>query len=411
VKILLVYNSYQEPGGEDVVFRKEGNLLREAGHEVSEYRRDNGEIKEYSTVRRLSLLGRPVWASDSYRDFSALLRQNRPEIVHVHNTFPLISPSIFWACRREGVPVVHTLHNYRLLCPQANFFRAGKPCEDCISGAYWQGVAHGCYRNSRVETAPVALMLTVHRANKTWTRMVDHYITPSAFTRNQFVKAGFPASQITVKPNFVDPDPGAGIGHGSYALFIGRVSPEKGADTLLKAWRQLPKTHMLRIVGDGPSRERLESEASRDGLSNVKFMGRLPHDQAIDAIKNARFVIFPSQLYETFGLGIAEAYACAVPALASRLGAMQEIVQEGQTGFLFESGNVDDLARTVARAWNDPAQMRRLGVQARTEYETKYTAKINYRELIEIYRHVIAKRSAVAAPSPIRMQAEEAPHL
>ena len=411
MKILLVYNSYQEPGGEDVVFRKEGHLLREAGHEVSEYRRDNGEIKDYSTVRRLSLVGRPVWASDSYRDFGALLRQIRPEIVHVHNTFPLISPSIFWASRKEGVPVVHTLHNYRLLCPQANFFRAGKPCEDCITGQYWRGVAHGCYRNSRVETAPVALMLTVHHALKTWTRMVDHYITPSAFARDQFVKAGFPTAQITVKPNFVDPDPGRGSGDGSYALFIGRVSPEKGADTLLKAWRQLPKTHMLRVVGDGPSRERLESEADRDGLSNVKFMGRLPHDQAIEVTKNSRFVIFPSELYETFGLGIAEAFACGVPALASRLGAMQEIVQEGQTGFLFEPGNSDDLARTVARAWNDPAQMRRLGVQARSEYEAKYTAAINYRQLIEIYRRVIAKRAPVEEPSRIRMQAEQAPRL
>ena len=411
MKILLVYNSYQEPGGEDVVFRKEGGLLREAGHEVSEYRRDNGEIKDYSIVQRLSLIGRPVWASDSYRDFNALLRQNRPEIVHVHNTFPLISPSIFWACRRENVPVVHTLHNYRLLCPQANFFRAGKPCEDCITGNYWQGVVHGCYRNSRAETAPVALMLTVHHANKTWTRMVDHYITPSSFARDQFAKAGFPASQITVKSNFVDPDPGQGTGDGSYALFIGRVSPEKGADTLLKAWRQLPKTHELRVVGDGPSRQRLESEAARDGLSNVKFMGRLPHDQAIEVIKSARFVIFPSELYETFGLGIAEAFACGVPALASRLGAMQEIVEEGRTGFLFQPGDCDDLARTVTRAWKDPAQMRHLGMQARSEYETKYTAAINYRQLIEIYRHVIARRAPAEAPSGIRMQAEQAPRV
>src|SRR4029077_12590575 len=148
MRILLVYNSYQDPGGEDVVFQKEARLLTEAGHEVVAYRRDNAEIKEYSPLRRLSLIVRPVWASDSHRDIGALLREKRPEIVHVHNTFPLISPSIFWACREAGVPVVHTLHNYRLLCPQANFFRAGRPCEDCLSGGYWQGVVHGCYRNS-----------------------------------------------------------------------------------------------------------------------------------------------------------------------------------------------------------------------------------------------------------------------
>jgi glycosyltransferase involved in cell wall biosynthesis len=409
MKILLAHNSYQEPGGEDVVFRAEGHLLREAGHEVSEYRRDNGEIEGYSKVRRLALIGRPVWASDSYRDFHALLRRNRPEIVHVHNTFPLISPSIFWACRKEGVPVVNTLHNYRLLCPRGNLLRAGKPCEDCITGNYWQGVVHGCYRNSRVETAPVALMLTLHHASKTWTRMVDHYIAPSAFARNQFLKAGFPAGQITVKPNFVDPDPGQRTGDGSYALFIGRLSPEKGVDTLLRAWRKLPKTHTLRIVGDGSLRARLESEADGDGLSNVKFMGRLSHEQGIEVMKGARFVIFPSEWYETFGLGIAEAFACGVPAVVSRLGAMQEIVQEGHTGFLFQPGDSDDLARTVARAWNQPEHMRRLGAHARSEYETKYTAAVNYRQLLEIYEQVIARRAAVEEPLGIRTQAERLP--
>jgi glycosyltransferase involved in cell wall biosynthesis len=410
VKILLVFNSYQEPGGEDVVFRKEGHLLKEAGHEVSEYRRDNDEIKAYSSIRRLSLVGQPVWAWDSYRDFRALLRQNRPEIVHVHNTFPLISPSIFWACRKRGVPVVHTLHNYRLLCPQANFFRAGKPCQDCITGSYWQGAVHGCYRNSSFETVPVALMLTVHRECKTWIRMVDRYIAPSDFARDQFVKGGFPASQITVKPNFVDPDPGLRIGNGSYALFIGRVSPEKGIDTLLRTWRKLPKTYTLRILGEGPSRGRLKSEAKEGGLSNVDFMGWLPHDQAMEVVKGARFLIFPSELYETFGLGIVEAFACGVPVVVSRLGAMQEIVQEGHTGFLFRPGDTDDLARTVVHAWNEPELMHRLGVQARLEYETKYTAAVNYRQLIEIYQQVIAREAPMEESLGMRVRAEQVPH-
>jgi glycosyltransferase involved in cell wall biosynthesis len=405
MKILLVFNSYQEPGGEDVVFRKEGHLLKQAGHEVSEYRRDNDEIKGYSKLRRLSLIGQPVWAWDSYRDFGALLRKNRPEIVHVHNTFPLISPSILWVCRREGVPVVHTLHNYRLLCPQANFFRAGKPCQDCIMGSYWQGVAHGCYRNSALSTTPVALMLTVHREGKTWIRMVDQYIAPSAFARNQFVKAGFPASHITLKPNFVDPDPGARVGTGSYALCIGRVSPEKGVETLLRAWRQLPKTYTLRILGEGPLRARLQAES--EGLTNIKFMGWLPHDQAMEVVKGARFLIFPSELYETFGLGIVEAFACGVPAVVSRLGAMQEIVQEGHTGFLFQPGDADDLARTVVSAWNQPEHMLRLGAQARLEYETKYTAAVNYRQLIDIYQQVIAKRALTRESLGIHIPAAE----
>jgi glycosyltransferase involved in cell wall biosynthesis len=407
MKILLVYNTYQEPGGEQVVFGKERHLLEEGGHEVFEYRRHNDEIKQYSTIKRLGLIAHTVWASDSHHDFTALLREKKPDIVHVHNTFPLISPSIFWACRSQGVPVVHTLHNYRLLCPGANFFRAGKPCEDCATGNFWQGVFHGCYRHSRLETAPVALMLTVHHAGKTWSRMVDRYIALTEFSRSRFVNAGFPQDRIVIKPNFVDPDPGKRTGDGSYALFIGRVSQEKGAETLLKAWRQLPQSYGLRIIGDGPSRAQLESNATAEGHANIRFMGRMAHDQVIEAIKDARFVIFPSELYETFGLGIIEAFACGVPVLASQLGSMQEIVQEGHSGLLFRPGDANDLARVVVRAWEEPEYMRHLGEQARKEYETKYTAAANYRRLIEIYREVIAERMQAVAPHSVGIQVPE----
>jgi glycosyltransferase involved in cell wall biosynthesis len=400
MKILLVHNTYQEQGGEDVVFWQERDLLNAAGHQVLEYQRFNREIKDYSTVRRITLIGRTVWAPDSHRDFKSLLRQHKPDIVHVHNTFPLISPSILWACRNEQVPVVHTLHNYRLLCPGANFIREGKPCEDCITGEFWRGVVHGCYRDSRVQTAPVALMLAVHRAAQTWTRTVDRYIVLSAFALSRFVTAGLPAEKFSIKPNCVDPDPGKRKGEGSYALFVGRVSQEKGAHTLLKAWRQLPPTFSLRVVGDGPSSAELESEAAAQGLSNIKFMGRVPREQVIEAMKGARFVIFPSQLYENFPLTIIEAFACGVPVIASRLGAMQEIVEDGRTGLFFQPGDAADLARTVTRAWQEPAYMDRLGEQARREYETKYTAAVNYRQLLAIYRQVISDHQLGASQVP-----------
>ena len=392
MKILLVHNSYLEQGGEDVVFWQERSLLKAAGHEVLEYQRHNTEMEQYSTVRRLTIIGRTVWASDSYREFTTLLRENKPDVVHVHNTFPLISPSILWACRREKVPVVHTLHNYRLLCPGANFIRDGKPCEDCVHGSIWQSVAHGCYRDSRPQTAAVALMLSVHRARKTWTETVDRYIVLTSFARSRFVNAGFPAEKITVKGNCVDPDPGQRTGEGSYALFVGRVSREKGTPTLLQAWRQLPRNYTLRIVGDGPARQQLESEAAAHGLSNVSFLGRVSRERVIEAMKGARFVVFPSQLYENLPLTIIEAFACGVPVVASTLGAMAEIVEEGRTGLFFEPGNPDDLARAVKFGWEQPEFMRRLGTQARSEYETKYTAAANYRQLMEIYQQVIAKR-------------------
>jgi glycosyltransferase involved in cell wall biosynthesis len=396
MKIVLVHNTYLEQGGEDVVFWQERRLLQEAGHQVFEYQRFNHEMEQYSVAQRLTVINRIVWASDSYRDFTELLRQNRPDVVHVHNTFPLISPSILWACQRERVPVVHTLHNYRLLCPGANFIRNGKPCEDCTHGSIWQSVAHGCYRDSRPQTAAVALMLSVHRAKKTWTRTVDRYIVLTEFARSRFVNSGFPAEKITVKPNCVDPDPGKRTCEPSYALFVGRISEEKGAHTLLKAWRQLPKHYSLRIVGDGPSRAELESEAKAQGLSNVSFTGRLPRERVIEEMKGAKFVVFPSQLYENLPLTIIEAFACGVPVLASKLGAMQEVVSQDRTGLFFEPGNADDLARSVRLAWEQPEYMRGLGDNARGEYEAKYTATANYRHLMEIYRQVITDSAAEA---------------
>ena len=396
MKIALVHNTYLEQGGEDVVFWQERRLLQEGGHEVLQYQRFNHEMEQYSAARRLTIIGRTVWASDSYRDFTQLLRQKRPDIVHVHNTFPLISPSILWACQRERVPVVHTLHNYRLLCPGANFIRDGKPCEDCTHGSIWQSVAHGCYRGSRPQTAAVALMLSVHRAKKTWTEAVDRYIVLTEFARSRFVNAGFPPEKFSIKPNCVDPDPGKRTGEPTYALFVGRVSEEKGVPTLLKAWRQLPRDFSLRIVGDGPYSAELESAVRAERLSNISFTGRLPRERVIEEMKGARFLIFPSQLYENLPLTIIEAFACGVPVLASKLGAMQEIVSDGRTGFFFQPGDADDLARVARHAWEQPEHMRRLGEQARKEYEKKYTASANYLHLMDIYHQVIAAYSPEA---------------
>lgn len=401
MKILLVHNTYQYRGGEDVVFDQERRLLQAAGHEVVEYVRHNSEITKYSKIRRLGLLARTVWADDSYRELSALLRQSKPEIVHIQNTFPLISPSVYWACRNQQVPVVQTLHNYRLFCPGANFSRAGKVCEDCIGGSFWHGVQHGCYRDSRLETAPVALMLSLHHARKTWHRMVDRYIVLTEFARSRFVKGGLPAEKITVKPNCVDPDPGMRTQSGSYALCVGRVSQEKGVPTLLKAWQQLPRSYTLRVIGDGPATAQLQQEAAKHGLSNVTFLGLLPREQVIEAMKGARFVVFPSELYENLPLTIIESFACGVPVLASRHGAMEEIVDDGRTGMFFRPGDAQELATAVTRAWEQPEHMRSLGVQARKEYETKYTAAANCRHLLEIYQDVIAGRPTL--PEPVRV--------
>ena len=396
MKILLVHNSYLEPGGEDVVFEQENRLLRWAGHEVIEYCRRNDEIAAYSAMERLDLLRRTVWATDSRSEFSRLLHSSHPDVVHVHNTFPLISPSIYSVCQEARVPVVQTLHNYRLLCPQANFFRNGKPCEECMQQGLWRGIQHACYRNSRLATAGTVLMLAVHRQKRTWDKMVDLYITLSDFARRKFIAAGFQADKIEVKPNFLRSDPGGRTAPGSYVVFVGRSSPEKGLPTLIKAWRWLDKGIPLRIVGDSPYQAEMQEQAAQLQSADIRFLGRQPHEQTITAIKQSRFLVFPSELYETFGLSIIEAFACGVPVIASNLGAMSELVEDGRTGLLFRPGDSTDLAEKIAWAWNHPEIMEKLGRNARLTYEQKYTAEKNYSELMKIYAKAAARRCATA---------------
>jgi glycosyltransferase involved in cell wall biosynthesis len=390
MKILLVHNTYQQAGGEDVVFEQEKKNLQRAGHSVVTYERSNREIDQFSTLQRATLIKRIVWASDSRRDFAQLLARESPDLVHVHNTFVMVSPSIYSACRDRKVPVVQTLQNYRLMCPGALFFRDGKVCEECVEHSLWRGIRHGCYRDSHVQSAGVALMLAWHRQLKTYHELVDCSVAATEFSRGKFVAAGFSPGKIVVKPNFVDRDPGPRERVGDYAVFSGRLSQEKGVTTLLDAWDQVPRNYPLKIVGDGPLRASLEARAKDRGLSGVTFCGRLSRDQSIATVKGARFQITPSLWYEGFPMVIVEAFACGVPVLCSRLGGMQEIVADGGTGMHFSPGDAQDLARKVEWAWDHPAELAEMGRSARRKYETDYTAEKNYSRLMQIYEQTVA---------------------
>src|ERR1700733_2546032 len=389
---MLVHNRYQQPGGEDVVFRQERELLERAGHSVVTYHRSNWELDDsYIGIKQLALAGRTIWSHDTRAEFSEILRTAKPELIHIHNTFVVISPSIYAACQDAGIPVVQTLHNYRLFCPAATFFRNGKVCEECVEHTLWRSVQHACYRDSRSATAAVALMLEVHRRRKTWTRDVNCYIALTEFARQKCVQGGLPPEKICVKPNFAYPDPGLHKCEGEYVMFAGRLAPKERIEILLKAWSLLKNRIPLVIIGDGAPRKELEAEAARRGLTGITFRGFLTHDETLEAMKRARMLVFSSSWYETFPLTIAEAFACGIPVVCSRIGAMQEMVEDNRTGLNFISGNAEDLAAKVDWAWNNKEQVRAMGHEARREYESKYTAEKNYLILMDIYRRAIGK--------------------
>jgi glycosyltransferase involved in cell wall biosynthesis len=391
VNIVTVHNRYLLRGGEDEVFESEASLMTQFGWQVTPVIEQN--TYPDGVFKKIGVALDCVWSRRWYREFSALLQRVKPDVVHIHNFFPLISPSVYYACRKAGVPVVQTLHNYRLLCPAATFYRNGNVCEECLQHGLWRGVKYGCYQGSKAGTSALALMLQIHRRLRTWSTMVDCYIALTEFSRRKLIDGGLPSARIRVKPNFVLPDPGMREKRGQYALFAGRLVDPKGLPTLLAAWKQLRQPIPLVIVGDGPDRERLEAQLKEPGLENVVYRGRLPHEAMLEAIKGARFLMFPSEWYEGFPVTIAESFACGVPVICSRLGSMQEIVADGRTGLHFRPTEADDLASKIAWAWNHPEQMEAMGRGARLEFEAKYTAERNFYLLKEIYEFAMGSRS------------------
>ncbi len=390
MKILLIHNAYQQPGGEDVVVAAETTLLRERGHQVVTYFRSNHELEQISKPRQLLLVKDIIHSEHSKRDVHELLKREEPDLVHVHNTFMMISPSIYTACYELDVPVVQTLHNFRLLCPGWTLARNGEVCEECIDRGLWRSILHGCYRDSHFMSAAIALMLQVHRYRGTWDDQVDSYIALSDFARRKFIEGGLPASKLHVKPNFVTPDPGEREKPGDYALFVGRLSHEKGISTLLAAWEKLHSRIPLMLVGEGPLRESLEAEAAARNLRGVTFKGWLPATETRIAMKNASFTITPSICYEGFGMSIIESFACGTPVLCSALGGMQEIVDDHRTGLHFAPGDADELASRVEWAWAHPSRLASMGKEARRQYESSYTAEKNYAALMQIYRSTMS---------------------
>lgn len=382
INVLMLHNRYINPGGEDVSTDGEVHLLKNYGQKIMLYELHNRNTSRLPLVK-VGL--KAIWSWSAFREVRNQIRTGRHTVVHVQNFFPLLSPAVYYAARVEGIPVVQTLRNFRLLCPNALLFRSGRVCEDCVGHIlHWPGLFHKCYRGSRSATGAVVAMLTFHHLLGTWSRMVDIYIALTEFTRQKYINGGFPAEKIIVKPNFVYPDPGPSQSNGTFALFVGRLSPEKGVHTLIKAWERLSIRVPLKIIGNGPLNQSIHKITKI--FPWVEWLGWRSTKEVYSLMGNAAFLVFPSEWYETFGRVAIEAYAKGTPVISSDIGAMAEIVENNRTGLLFQSGNPDDLAAKVEWAWTHPKEMAEMGREARKEYEAKYTAEKNYEMLMEIYR-------------------------
>jgi glycosyltransferase involved in cell wall biosynthesis len=405
VRVLIVHNEYQRPGGEDEVAAREADLLRSFGHQVTVYRRTNSEIGELGRLQKATLPIRTLWARDSYRDITNLIRDARPHLAHFHNTFLMVSPAAYYACRRSGIPVVQTLHNPRLLCPAATSWRNGKLCTLCDGHTMkWPGIFRACYRQSHAQTAAVAAMIAGHHLAGTWHNLVDRYLVTTEYYRRRFIEAGFASGTIALKPHFVADDPGARQdGPGEYALYIGRLDPEKGAETLLHAWKRLVEVPLV-IRGEGSLMSTFQEAIRRGEVRSAILSPRLSRADLWSLIKGARFLVWPSEgAYETFGLVAIEAFSCSVPVLTSGEAVNAEIVDNGQTGIHFHSGNATDLADKVLWAWKHPAELAEMGRAARRVFTEEYSAGKNHEMLMDIYNRILRERSVEVAPerSPI----------
>jgi len=390
MKVLLGHNHYvsSAPSGEDVVYHAERSLLEHNGFDVIPYERHNDEIKEGFSAR-FNVAREGVWSRSTYDDISRIIQSERPDVAHFHNTFPLISSSAYSACQDNGVPVIQTLNNFRLICPNGLLMRDGLPCEDCVGKFPSSSLIHGCYRNSRMATAAVVGMLSINRQRKVYDRLVNRYIAVTEFSTGRLIAGGLPSEKIVIKPNVLPEIPGFGRGEGEHAVFVGRLTEEKGVRTLIAAWQYVHDLKLI-VIGSGALRGELEAEVNRLGLQ-VEFLGFCSRELMLETVQSARMQVVPSECYENFPMVILEAYACGTPVVASRQGSLDEIVVEGETGVKFEPRNPKDMADKINGLNSTLDAQASMRTRARKEFDEKYSQASNLCLLRKLYEDVISE--------------------
>ena len=393
MKILQLHNLYRIGGGEDTVVQRERTLLQQRGHQVTALERSNAEADNWPAWRRPRLLRDTFFSTESYRMVREICRRERPDVAHVHNVFFLLSPSVYYALDREGVPIVQTCHNFRFLCANAIFYTGGGLCERCLGGNYAHAVIHRCYHDSRAQSLALAASLAWHRYAGHWWDRIDAFVALSEFSRRKLAEGGLPEDRMFLKPHFLDRSVTPSLESDHYAVVMSRLHAEKDVQTAVEAFQHLPDLRLV-VLGEGPLLEPLKALARQLGLRNVEFRGFVGGEARFEILRRARLLVLPSRVYENFSVSVLEAYAMGKPVVASRIGAVAEMVEDGVTGFLFEPGRPDDLARKIRQLIEQPGRAAELGRAARERFESRFTADVNYQQLMDIYAFARRRRES-----------------
>ena len=387
-KVLMAHNYYQVPGGEDTVFHNEVNMLEKNGHKVIKYTRHNDEIKG-GVLSKLKLGIDTIFSFKTYKEVKKLIDENDIDVVHVHNTLPLISPSIYYAARSKKVPVVQTIHNFRLLCPGATFTRNGEICEDCVSKGLEQSLKHKCYRGSLAQTFIMYAMLKFHRIIGTYNKL--NYITLTEFNKSKLLSLVKDESKIYVKPNFVEKRDKVETVLEDYFVYIGRLDEIKGINFLIEAWKEIDENIDLYVIGTGPEEEKVKKFIEENNIKNIKLLGFMQREEAFEIIQKSRAIIVPSKWYEGFPMTIAESFSLGIPVIGSKVGNIQSIIGDKYNGVLFNLNNREELKDVVENIFYNKQKNKLLGENAYKEFKVKYTDIENYKNLKEIYTELVGE--------------------
>ena len=392
MKILFIHNRYKQDGGEDVVVELETSILSEKGHEVKTLLFDNRSIN--SGISKIIAAIRSVYNFSSAKKVSKIINEFKPDIIHVHNLFFISSPSVLYAAGKKKIPVILTLHNYRLICANAILLRNNRPCELCISKKFpISGTRYKCYRNSSIESAAVTAITGLHKLYNTWKNKIYTYITLTEFSKSKFLHSSLqvPEHKMITKPNFV-PDPGESNNpREDFFLFAGRIIKEKGVHVLIKAFAEMPESKII-IIGDGPEKESLQKEFQSS--QNILFTGYLGKQKVNEYMNRCKALVCPSIWWEGAPLTVIEAFATGTPVIASRLEPMAESVSDGFNGLLFTAGDADDLKRKIKLFNTETNNNSFLYKNARQTYLEKFSPDIHYDAILKIYQLATAGNNA-----------------